>query len=246
MAGNGKRGKPRVFSRRAFLRGSALAGALGAGLLGDDADAAQRKKKPRKKKPQEPAASPPQPQPAPGSILGPGPVPMRFRINGKQREAALEPRVTLLDALRDHLGFPGAKRVCDRGACGACTVLLDGKAVYACGVLAIEAQGRPIVTVEALGRPRKLHPLQAAFVEHDALQCGFCTPGFLMAAQGLLERNPSPGPAEVTAGMSGNTCRCGTYPGLRAAVLAAAAAGASPLEEEDVEEDGEEGGEDRG
>jgi xanthine dehydrogenase YagT iron-sulfur-binding subunit len=245
MARDGKSGKPRVFSRRAFLRGSALAGALGAGLL-DDADAAQGKKKPRKKKPPAPAAS--RPEPVRGEVVGPGPVPMRFRINGKPREAALEPRVTLLDALRDHLGFTGAKRICDRGACGACTLLLDGKTVYACSVLAIEAQGRPIVTVEALGRPRKLHPLQAAFVEHDALQCGFCTPGFLMAAYGLLERAPAPSPAEVADGISGNTCRCGAYPGLRAAVLAAAAAGASPLEEEDLEEDEdeEEGGEGRG
>lgn len=243
MARDGKSGKPRVFSRRAFLRGSALAGALGAGLLGDDADAAQRKKV-RKKKPPAPADSPQ--KPVLGEVVGPGPVPMRFRINGKQRDVALEPRVTLLDALRDHLGFTGAKRVCDRGACGACTVTLDGKTVYACSVLAIEAQSRPIVTVEALGRPRKLHPLQAAFVEHDALQCGFCTPGFLMAAQGLLDRNPAPSPAEVADGISGNTCRCGTYPGLRAAVLAAAAAGASPIEEEDLEEDEEEGGEGRG
>jgi xanthine dehydrogenase YagT iron-sulfur-binding subunit len=241
MAGSGKSGKPRVFSRRAFLRGSALAGALGAGLLGDGADAAQRKKKGGKKKPA-PAAS--QPEPAPGDVVGPGAIPMRFRVNGKQREAALEPRVTLLDALRDHLGFTGAKRICDRGACGACTVLLDGKTVYSCSVLAIEAQGRPIVTVEALGRPRKLHPLQAAFVEHEALQCGFCTPGFLMAAQGLLDRAPTPSPAEVMEGISGNTCRCGTYPGLRAAVLAAAAAGVTPIEEEEVEE--EEGGEGRG
>jgi xanthine dehydrogenase YagT iron-sulfur-binding subunit len=232
MARDGKSGKPRVFSRREFLRGSALAGALGAGLF-DDADAAPRKKK--KKKPA-PAAS--RPEPAPGEVVGPGAVPMRFRVNGKQREAALEPRVTLLDALRDHLGFPGAKRICDRGACGACTVILDGKTVYSCSILAIEAQGRPIVTVEALGRPRQLHPLQAAFVEHDALQCGFCTPGFLMAAQGLLDRNPTPSAAEVMDGISGNTCRCGTYPGLRAAVTAAAAAGVTPIEE-DVEEEGE-------
>jgi xanthine dehydrogenase YagT iron-sulfur-binding subunit len=151
---------------------------------------------------------------------------MTFQINGETLKANLEPRVTLLDALRDHLDLTGAKKVCDRGTCGACTVLLDGETVYACSVLAIEAQGRPIETVEGLGRPGRLHPLQAAFVEHDAQQCGFCTSGFVMAAKSLLDRNPQPTLDEVHHGLSGNFCRCGTYAGMRKAVLQAA--GASP------------------
>jgi xanthine dehydrogenase YagT iron-sulfur-binding subunit len=235
MAGDGKSGKPRGLSRREFLRGSAVAGALGAGLLGVDADAAQRKRKRGKKKPAAPAA--PRPEPVLGEVVGPGPVPMRFWINRRQIEATLEPRVTLLDALRDHLGLTGAKRVCDRGTCGSCTVLLDGKAVYACSILAIEAQGRAIQTVEGLGRADRLHPLQAAIVENDGQQCGFCTPGFVMAAKGLLDHNPTPSLAEIHDGLSGNVCRCGAYAGLRAAVLAVARAGGSESEEEPAEGD---------
>jgi xanthine dehydrogenase YagT iron-sulfur-binding subunit len=206
MAGDGdSKGSPKGFSRRDFLRGSALAGAVGGGLLA----------------PGEAEAAGPRTEEG-VQIFGPGPVPMRFRVNGKPHDATLEPRATLLDALRDHLGLTGAKRVCDRGTCGACTVLLDGKAVYACSVLAIAVQESPIQTVESLGRPDKLHPLQAAFVDHDAQQCGFCTPGFVMAAKALLDRNPNPRVADVHEGLSGNFCRCGTYAGLRKAVLVAA------------------------
>ncbi|MDP9122737.1 MAG: (2Fe-2S)-binding protein [Acidobacteriota bacterium] len=158
-------------------------------------------------------------------VYGPAAVPLRLKVNGAVREVALEPRVTLLDALRIHLDLTGAKRVCDRGTCGSCTVLLDGKAVYACSVLAIEANGRSVETVEGLGTPAKMHPLQAAFVDNDAQQCGFCTPGFVMAAKALLDRNPHPTLAEVHHGLSGNFCRCGTYMGLRGAVLQAAQAG---------------------
>ena len=195
-------------SRRDFLRGSAAAGALGTGILGGSVplEAAPRTE-------------------AGVQIVGPGAVPMTFQINGEPFKATLEPRVTLLDALRDHLDLTGAKKVCDRGTCGACTVHLDGKPVYACSVLAIEAQGQPIHTVEGLGRPNKLHPLQAAFVENDAQQCGFCTPGFVMAAKALLDRNPHPSLDEVHHGLSGNFCRCGTYAGMRKAVLQAADAG---------------------
>ena len=125
-------------------------------------------------------------------VWGPGPVPVRLRINDKPYDLKLEPRTTLLDALREELEITGAKRVCDRGTCGACTVILNGKAVYACSMLAIDAQRQPIETIEGLARPGHLHPLSAAFVEHDAQQCGFCTPGFVMAAKALLDRTPSP------------------------------------------------------
>jgi xanthine dehydrogenase YagT iron-sulfur-binding subunit len=196
-------------SRRDFLRGGAVAGALGsAGLLAGEIAEAARKNQP--------------PAPDGMEVWGPGPVPMRLRINDKAYDLKLEPRTTLLDALRDELELTGAKRVCDRGTCGACTVILDGKAVYACSQLAIDVQHRPIWTIESLGRPAKLHPLQAAFVEHDAQQCGFCTPGFVMAAKALLDRTPSPTLKDVHHGLSGNFCRCGTYAGMGQAVLDAA------------------------
>jgi xanthine dehydrogenase YagT iron-sulfur-binding subunit len=207
MADDDKRGEFGRLSRRDFLRGSAAAGALGAGLLSTAAV-------------EEPVAVRTE---AGVAVIGPGPVPMAFEVNGKRLEAALEPRTTLLDALRDRFELTGAKRVCDRGTCGACTVIVDGRTVYACSVLAIEAQGRKIETVEGLGTPDHLHPLQAAFVDHDAQQCGFCTPGFVMAAKALLDGNPHPTLADVHHGLSGNFCRCGTYVGLRKAVLEAAA-----------------------
>ncbi len=173
----------------------------------------------------------------PVEVHGPGKAPITLTVNGQKLTADLEPRVTLLDALRDHFGLTGSKRVCDRGECGACTVLMDGRAVYACNILAIDAQNREITTVESLSTPApaaagpyanpalavgKLHPIQQAFVDNDAQQCGFCTPGFVMAAKALLDRNPHPSPDQVLHGLSGNFCRCGTYRGLRAAVLAAA------------------------
>jgi xanthine dehydrogenase YagT iron-sulfur-binding subunit len=144
-------------------------------------------------------------------------------VNGKPVELKIEPRVTLLDAIRNRADLTGNKRVCDRGTCGACTVILDGKAVYSCSILAIDAQRRPIETIEGLARPGHLHPISAAFVEHDAQQCGFCTPGFVMATKALLDRVPNPNLKEVHHGLSGNFCRCGTYAGMRQAVLAAAA-----------------------
>src|SRR5262249_52003428 len=159
-----------------------------------------------------------------GPVHGPGKVPIALTINGKPYKASLEPRVTLLDALRNHFDLTGAKRVCDRGTCGACTVLLDGHAVYSCSVLAIDAQDRPITTIEGLGEPGKLHPIMQAFVDNDAQQCGFCTPGFVIAAKAFLDRNPHPTPDQMKEGMGGNFCRCGTYAGMRPAVLQAAKA----------------------
>jgi xanthine dehydrogenase YagT iron-sulfur-binding subunit len=133
----------------------------------------------------------------------------------------VEPRVTLLEALRNELDMTGAKRVCDRGTCGACTVIMDGKPVYSCSVLAIDAQGKAITTVEGLAAGDRLHPIQQAFIDNDAQQCGFCTPGFVVACKAMLDRNPTPTPEQVQKGLGGNLCRCGTYVGVRAAVLQA-------------------------
>ena len=188
------------FSRRDFLRGG-TAGALSGGLISGSALA----------EPVVPAVD--------AEILGPSPVPMTLRINGENHRTRLEPRVTLLDALRNHLDITGAKKVCDRATCGACTVMLDGKLVYACSVLAIEAQGQDIQTVESLASGDELHPIQAAFVENDAQQCGFCTPGFVMACKGFLDKNPNPTREQIEKGLGGNICRCGTYVGVRQAVL---------------------------
>jgi xanthine dehydrogenase YagT iron-sulfur-binding subunit len=151
-------------------------------------------------------------------VLGPGKVNITLNINGAKKNASVEPRVTLLDALRNDLDITGAKRVCDRATCGACTMIMDGKAIYACTVLAIEAQGKKIQTVEGLARDGKLHPVQQAFVDNDAQQCGFCTPGFVMACKALLEEHSNPTPEQITEGLGGNLCRCGTYVGIKAAI----------------------------
>jgi len=200
---------PGGISRRQFLRGGAAAGALGsAGMLVTEIAEAAKKR---------PAAAPDGME-----VFGPGPVPIRLRVNDQGYDLKVEPRVTLLDVLREELELTGAKRVCDRGTCGACTVILNGKAVYACSQLAIDVQRQPIQTIEGLARPGRLHPLSAAIVEHDAQQCGFCTPGFVMAAKALLDHTPNPNLKEVHHGLSGNFCRCGTYAGMRQAVLDAA------------------------
>ena len=164
---------------------------------------------------------------APGEVtkLGPDAVKIKLIVNGKARGLKVEPRVTLLDALRNELEVTGPKKVCDRATCGACTVLLDGKPVYACSMLAIEAEGKQIVTAEGLGSPDKLHPVQKAFVNNDAQQCGFCTPGFVVACQSFLEENPNPSVKDIEEGLGGNLCRCGTYKGIREAVLETAAKG---------------------
>jgi xanthine dehydrogenase YagT iron-sulfur-binding subunit len=150
---------------------------------------------------------------------------MTLRINGKTHSVRLEPRVTLIDALRNYLDHTGAKKVCDRATCGSCTVIVDGDPLYSCTMLAIEAQGRDIQTVEGLASGDRLHPVQANFVKHDAQQCGFCTPGFVMAATALVSKNPRPSPEELEQGLCGNICRCGTYAGMRPAVAEAAGQG---------------------
>ena len=154
-------------------------------------------------------------------ILGPDKINITLNINGAPKQASVEPRVTLLDALRNDLDITGAKRVCDRGTCGACTVLIDGKSAYSCSILAIDAQGRKIETIE--GFPVN-HPVSTAFVNNDAQQCGYCTPGFVMAAHGFLRENPNPTEADVKTGLCGNLCRCGTYMGIRKAVVEASVA----------------------
>jgi xanthine dehydrogenase YagT iron-sulfur-binding subunit len=155
-------------------------------------------------------------------IIGPNKTQITLNINGKPQNFTIEPRVTLLDALRNDADVTGAKRVCDRGTCGACTMLVDGKPVYSCTMLAIEAQGKRVTTVESLAQGDNLHPIQQAFVDNDGQQCGFCTPGFVMACKALLDKNPNPTPEQLKAGLGGNLCRCGTYVGVRAAVAQAA------------------------
>ena len=147
---------------------------------------------------------------------------MRVIVNGAEHDVVAPGHETLLTTLRDRLELTGTKLVCGRGECGACTVLVDGVSVYACLTLTAACADRPITTVEGLATGDTLHGVQWAFVEHDALQCGFCTPGQIMAAVALLADNPSPTEGDVRRGMSGNLCRCGTYPKIVRAVLAAA------------------------
>jgi xanthine dehydrogenase YagT iron-sulfur-binding subunit len=198
---NDPKGNPRGggLSRRAFLRGSgaaAAATALGTPPLPAD-----------------------EPRAAGGPAgIGPGPVPVELTVNGAKVAAQLEPRVTLLDALRNHLDVTGCKRVCDRGTCGACTVMLDGKPVYSCTVLALEARGKQIKTAESLVDGGNLDPVPAAFARCDAQQCGFCTPGFVVAMRAAFDKNPDATPAEIEVALSGNICRCGTYEQMRQAI----------------------------
>jgi aerobic-type carbon monoxide dehydrogenase small subunit (CoxS/CutS family) len=159
---------------------------------------------------------------SPPAVLGPGPEAVSLKVNGVLRTARVEPRVTLLRALRNSLEITGAKEVCNRGGCGACTVLVDGKPVYSCMLLAVDAQGHEITTVEGLGTPEKMSPVQAAFVEQDALQCGFCTPGFVVACTAFLASHPDPTTDAMKEGLAGNLCRCGTYSRIFEAVQKAA------------------------
>jgi xanthine dehydrogenase YagT iron-sulfur-binding subunit len=155
---------------------------------------------------------------------GPGPVPTTLSINGSPRQVFVEPRTTLVEVLRGALDLTGTKIGCNRGACSACTVLLDGAPVASCMLLAIDVGDRKVTTIEGIAKDGELHPVQSAFIAHDAVQCGFCSPGLVMSAAALLARNPNPSLDDVKAATSGHLCRCGAYPHVFAAVLDAAAA----------------------
>jgi carbon-monoxide dehydrogenase small subunit len=156
-------------------------------------------------------------------------VPVAVRVNGEDYDLQVHPGLTLLDLLRDELALTGAKRGCESGACGACTVLLDGDNVKSCLMLAFQARGSEITTIEGCAAgPNVLHPIQEAFVEHGGLQCGYCSPGFVLSTKALLDRNPSPTEEEIRAGLTGNLCRCTGYVGIVRAVQSAAADLATP------------------
>lgn len=208
--------RPYKVDRRSFVQGAGAAGAAAAGLLetAEPAEAQQRDARPERQ--------------------GPGPAQVTLNINGRGRSVQVEPRTTLVQVLRGagHVPLPadqaltGAKIGCDRGSCGACTVLVDGKPVYSCMMLAIDAQGKKIVTAEGVGQPGSLSAVQQAMVDKDGYQCGYCTPGFVMALEGLLKEKPNPTLEDVRMATSGNTCRCGAYPRIFEAALEAARKGA--------------------
>jgi xanthine dehydrogenase YagT iron-sulfur-binding subunit len=153
------------------------------------------------------------------TVLGPGAIPVTLNVNGKDQAIQIEPRTTLAEALRIQMGLTGTKIVCDRGSCSGCTVWLDKMPVNSCSMLAIDAIGHRVTTIEGLSADGKLHPVQAAFVKHDALQCGFCTPGMVMSCAALLESNPHPTEKDVRQAIAGNLCRCATYPRIFDATL---------------------------
>ncbi len=186
-------------SRRGFIT-SAGVGVVGAAALGGPAEAATAK------------------------VLPAGePVPLTLRVNGRARQLSVLPRTTLLEALREHLGLAGTKPGCERGECGACTVLIDGVTRYSCQTLALEAEGHEITTIEGLAQGEQLSDLQKAFVEEDAMQCGYCIPGQVMAVEGLLREKAKPSLDEIREGVSGNLCRCGAYAHIFKAAQRAAA-----------------------
>jgi aerobic-type carbon monoxide dehydrogenase small subunit (CoxS/CutS family) len=196
----------RGISRRGFLKGAGLT-AAGSALL-DGVQAFSRE-----------TAATTNPD---VEEMGPGAVSVQLKINGKEQSLEIEPRTTLADALRIHLGMTGTKVICDRGACSGCTVWLDKLPVNSCMTLAVDAIGHEVTTIEGISADGQPHPLQAAFVKHDAMQCGFCTPGMVMSCAALLRQNPHPTESDVRHAISGNLCRCGTYPKIFAATLEAA------------------------
>jgi xanthine dehydrogenase YagT iron-sulfur-binding subunit len=195
---------PMTVSRREFLKGAGVTGlasaVTAAGVAETEAQTGPR-------------------------VLGPGDVPVSLMVNGKRLDLKIEPRVTLLDAVRNRADLTGNKRVCDRGSCGACTMIVDGRTVYSCSTLAIEVQGKQIRTVDGLANGATLHPVQQAFCDVDALMCGFCTPGFVVATVALLEKHPNATPEQMRKGLDGNICRCGTFVRILEAANAAKAKG---------------------
>ena len=186
------------FSRRGFIKG---AGVTAATTVLETANALARETQDTDK------------------VQGPDALPVKLHINGREHSVVIEPRDTLAQTLRDNIGLTGTKVVCDRGSCSACTVWIDKTPALACMTLAIDTTGRKITTIEGLSHGDTMHPVQAAFVKHDAMQCGFCTPGMVMSCAALLERNPTPNLSDVKHAVSGNLCRCGTYPKVFAATL---------------------------
>jgi xanthine dehydrogenase YagT iron-sulfur-binding subunit len=188
-------------SRRSFLKGAGVAATgtavLNAGLLSHASETNSQ-------------------------VIGPGATNIALNVNGAVKRLSIEPHTTLAEALRHELNLTGTKIVCDRGSCSACTVMLDGMPVNSCSIFALDALDHKITTIEGLGDPAHLHPLQAAFVEHDGMQCGYCTPGMVMSCAALLDHNPNPSAADVQQAISGNICRCGTYPKVVDAALDAA------------------------
>lgn len=151
-----------------------------------------------------------------------GAEPLTLTVNGQKHRVLVEPRTSLAALLRHHLGLTGTKIVCGRGECGGCTVIMNGKAIYSCHTLALDAAGKEVLTVEGLLSGEDLHPVQSAFVDEDGLQCGFCTPGQIMAAYALLQEHPSPSGEQIQVGLSGNLCRCAAYPNIYKSVRTAA------------------------
>ena len=149
-------------------------------------------------------------------------IPVSFNLNGRQQELDVEPHELLLDVVRERLGLTGAKRSCDVEVCGACTLLVDGRPISACTTLALEIRGRSVLTIEGLAADGQLHPLQEAFIEHGGFQCGFCTPGMILAAKALLDENPDPTEEELKHFMHGNICRCTGYKKIIESIMAAA------------------------
>jgi aerobic-type carbon monoxide dehydrogenase small subunit (CoxS/CutS family) len=201
--------KGKTFTRRDFLKGfgsGTLGAALAPKLLAQKAESIQTKE---------------------GNVPIYSNKQITFTINGEKCTLVVEPQETLLDVIREKLNLTGTKKICDRGECGGCTVLLDGKPVYSCMYLAIRADGADIQTVEGLAQEDKLHPIQQAFIDKDAYQCGFCTPGFLMTSSAFLMKNSNPSLEEIKKALSGNICRCGNYTKIYQAIAEAAKVGRS-------------------